>query len=422
MRSLYSIFSDCTGVATDSRQVGFGQLFFALHGDNFDGNAYAAAALERGAMAAVVDRAEVAVDERYIVVDDTLTALQELAAEHRRRLAIPILAITGSNGKTTTKELISRVLSTKYRVAVTRGNLNNHIGVPLTLLAMSADTEFGVVEMGANHRGEIAALCHIAQPDYGLITNIGLAHLEGFGGAEGVRAGKGELFDYLAETGGVAVYQSDNHVINGMIAERHTLKREGYKSENYAYRQTPDGLDVDLGGVVVHSHLIGTYNRYNIAAAVGVGHFFGIVDENIAVAIESYVPDNNRSQVMDTGRNRLYLDAYNANPSSMEASLANFRDNIDSGCKVAILGDMLELGEFSASEHRRILDVAATCSLSAIYLVGEHFTEADSACLYHHFASVDELCKYLDVNPISSAAVLLKGSRGTRLEKVVELL
>ena len=344
LERLYSAFTESTGVTTDSRKIEVGALFFALHGASFDGNDYAVAALEQGASAAIIDRKDILENnpqhaERLILVEDTLQALQALAHEHRCRLAIPIIAIAGSNGKTTTKELVSRVLAEKFEVSTTKGNLNNHIGVPLTLLAMGSETEFGVVEMGASAKGEIALLCSIAEPNYGILTNIGLSHLEGFGGVEGIRKGKGELFDHLNENGGRAFVPQEDEVLSKMAAEREDLAVESYS------RSIGEGFK---------SNLTGDYNRYNIAAAVEIGRYFGVADERIAEAILSFQPDNNRSQAVKTEHNSLVVDCYNANPSSMEAALDNIA-TMEGEHKVLILGDMLELGEWSAEAHQNIL-------------------------------------------------------------------
>lgn len=409
---LYNIFEQCSGVTTDSRKVGAGELFFALHGANFNGNLYAIKALEAGAAYAVVDEQPEALPEEYkervIVVEDTLLALQGLAAEHRRRLQIPILGIVGSNGKTTTKELTSRVLAEKFNVYATRGNLNNHIGVPLTLLAMDSSVEFGVVEMGASAQGEIATLCAICQPNYGIITNIGNAHLEGFGGHEGIIKGKGELYDYLAANGGRAFVAQEDEIVTLMAAVRIDMAVEPYSyslSEGYK------------------SNLSGDYNSRNIAAAVAIGRYFDIAPERIASAIESYIPENNRSQEQMTNHgNRLIIDCYNANPSSMEVALANIANK--EGAKLLILGDMLELGQWSESEHNRILKLATEIDSVDIILVGEHFRKAA------HSLAIDAICckdnseaaDYLTQSHISNTTILLKGSRGIALEKLIDCL
>lgn len=368
MSRLYDLFTAHPAVSTDSRRVTPDSLFFALRGASFDGNRFAAEALARGAVRAVVDDpATAATDpERMILVRDALAALQDLAREHRRALGIPILAITGSNGKTTTKELVSRVLAERFEVCATRGNLNNHIGLPLTLLSMTRDTEFGVVEMGASACGEIALLCSVAEPNYGLITNIGHAHLAGFGGPEGVQRGKGELYDYLAENGGRAFVASNDDTLVAMAVRRDPLAVEYY----------PAAL-----GDGVENRLEGAYNRANIAAAVAVGRYFDVDETRIRHAIASYLPDNCRSQRTETGRNTLVVDCYNANPSSMRAALRNFRTEQlgDRTSKVLILGDMLELGAWSREEHAGILEAACAIPDARILAVGREFAAACDA-------------------------------------------
>lgn len=414
--TLYNSFLGSTGVTTDSRKIEVGALFFALHGASFDGNDYAIAALEQGASAAVIDREDILeanpdYAERLILVDDTLQALQALAQEHRRRLAIPIIAIAGSNGKTTTKELVSRVLAEKFEVSTTKGNLNNHIGVPLTLLSMTEATEFGVVEMGASAQGEIALLCSIAEPNYGILTNIGLSHLEGFGGVEGIRKGKGELFDHLDQNGGRAFVAEEDKVLCEMACEREDLAVEYYS------RSIGEGF---------RSNLTGDYNRYNIAAAVEIGRYFGVADERIAEAILSFSPDNNRSQAVKTERNLLVVDCYNANPSSMEVALDNIA-TMEAEHKVLILGDMLELGKWSEEAHINILRKADKVA-AKIILVGGEFAKAFVAvgeelqAEYALYPTTAEALAALEKEPISGALVLLKGSRGIKLEQLMERL
>ena len=410
---LYDIFEQCSGVTTDSRKISDGVLFVALHGANFDGNNFAIGALEQGALYAVVDNKDIInanphYAERLFYVEDTLAALQALAAEHRERLALPIIAIAGSNGKTTTKELVSRVLAERFEVYATRGNLNNHIGVPLTLLAMGRDTEFGVVEMGASAQKEIELLCSIAKPNYGILTNIGNAHLEGFGGKEGIRKGKGELFDHLEEYGGIAFVPMEDITLCDMAVCRENMVVEYYS------RSIADGYK---------SHLSGDYNYYNIAAAVAVGSYFDIDPERIAAAIEGYIPDNNRSQESVTNRgNRLIIDCYNANPSSMEVAIANIASK--QGNKLLILGDMLELGEWSHDEHCRILELAAQVKDSELILVGGHFLKAAHALGIGATCCADstEAAEWITQSHISDTTILLKGSRGIALERVIDKL
>ena len=416
IEGLYTAFTNASGVTTDSRKIDQGSIFFALHGASFDGNDYATQALDKGASVAVIDRAEILRDnpdyaERLILVDDTLQALQALAREHRRQLAIPIIAIAGSNGKTTTKELVSRVLAERFEVSTTKGNLNNHIGVPLTLLSMNNETEFGVVEMGASAQHEIELLCSIAEPNYGILTNIGLSHLEGFGGVEGIRKGKGELFDHLDANGGRAFVPQEDATLCDMVAEREDLAVEYYT------RTIAEGFE---------SNLTGDYNRYNIAAAVAVGRYFGIDDMHIANAILSFVPDNNRSQAVKTEHNSLVVDCYNANPSSMEVALDNI-STMEAERKLLILGDMLELGEWSEEAHCNILRKADKVA-DEIILVGGEFAKAHSIVgkeLESHYAlypTTAEALIALDREPIRNTLILLKGSRGIALEKLIEKL
>ena len=410
---LYDLFGECTGVTTDSRNVGEGTLFVALRGASFDGNKFVCAALDAGAKYAIADSDEPAVErpdlaERIILVEDSLSTLQALAREHRRRLALPIIGIVGSNGKTTTKELVSRVLAERFEVYATRGNLNNHIGVPLTLLSMTRDTEFGVVEMGASACKEIELLASIAEPNYGIITNIGRAHLEGFGGEEGVRRGKGELFDFLAENGGHAFIPQEDTTLVSMATERENLVAEYYS------RAIADG---------VPSNLEGEYNRANIAAAIAVGRYFDIPQERIADAIASYTPDNNRSQKVATERNTLIVDCYNANPSSMAVAIENMRSE-EAVDKLLILGDMLELGEWSHNEHCHTLESALSIEGAEIFTVGAHFRKAAETLMadVKCFDNTAALGEYLTINTLAGRTILLKGSRGIALEKIIEKL
>ncbi len=407
MTGLYRIYENCTGVVTDSRRVQNGSLFFALRGERFDGNAYAAAALEQGAGYAVVDDPAVVRGDRYILVENTLTTLQHLATYHRRILGIPILAITGTNGKTTTKELLSRVLSGRFLVSATEGNLNNHIGVPLTLLSIRRGTEFAIVEMGASRRGEIGMLCSIAQPDFGLVTNIGRAHLEGFGSPEGVREAKGELYDYLASHNGLAFYRKDDPVIDEMVAERPRLLAKAYLSDDGAGYKTA---------------LCGDYNLYNIAAAVAVGEYFGVVPRKITEAVEGYNPQNSRSQVVKTKKNTVIVDCYNANPSSMQAAVEALSEMSDTRPKAAILGDMLELGRFAPDEHMSVISQLAREHIRDIYLVGSNFVSAAEGTGIKVFRDVAALDRHLENFPLKGFTVLLKGSRGIGLEKVLDRL
>ncbi|MCD8072421.1 MAG: Mur ligase domain-containing protein [Alistipes sp.] len=407
MTDLYRIFENTVGVVTDSRQVREGSLFFALKGDRFDGNGFAGAALAAGASYAVVDDPGVVDGQMYILVENTLSTLHHLATYHRRVLGIPVLAITGTNGKTTTKELVTRVLSGRYVVASTQGNLNNHIGVPLTILSIKRGTEFAVVEMGASARGEIGMLCSIAQPDYGIITNIGRAHLEGFGSEEGVRQAKGELYDYLASHNGRAFYRKDDPVLDEMVGERPRLLAKGYHSDN------AEGF---------RSSLHGSYNAYNIAAAVTIGEYFGVVKKKIAEAIEGYKPENKRSQIIKTKSNTLIMDCYNANPSSMRAAIESLASMPDNLSKAAVLGDMLELGKYSQDEHMSVLSTLAAEHIKDVYLVGSHFISAADGTGIKVFRDADALRRHFENFPLKGYTILVKGSRGIGLEKAVENL
>ncbi len=416
IEEIYRHFCNNPSISTDTRQIAKGSIFFALRGASFDGNEFAIGALESGASIAVIDSTKVWEEsveyrERVVLVDDVLSTLQALARYHRQRLGIEILAITGSNGKTTTKELLSRVLQKRFKnIYATRGNFNNHIGVPLTLLSMDRTTDFGVVEMGASSCGEIELLCSIAEPNYGIITNVGRAHLEGFGGEDGVRRGKGELFDWLSENGGTAFVAEENETILEMVRGRSTMRCVEYRYS------LADG---------VTNHLEGEYNRFNIAAAVAIGGAFGIAKSEIEEAIESYIPSNNRSQRTISERNTIIWDCYNANPSSMQVAIDNFsREEFpDLDDKVMILGDMFELGEWSEEEHRRVIDRATKSDVTRIYLIGKNFGKVvREEARVVHFTSREELEEALEREPIERSAILVKGSRGVGLENISRLL
>ena len=419
-------------VSTDSRQVQPGTLFFALNGPNFRGAAFAPQALAKGAAHAVVDDAALAATDpgHYTYAPDPLAALQALARHHRQQFAIPVLAITGSNGKTTTKELLTAVLAQQLRVLATMGNLNNHIGVPLTLLRLRAgEHDFAVIEMGANHRGEIAGLCALAQPTHGLITNIGKAHLEGFGGAEGVALGKGELFDYLARTGGTAFVNTLDARLPALAAPVPT--RLSYPGPADTYPATLLAADPAVAlrltdGTDVAAQLTGDYNFPNLAAAAAVGQHFGIAPEKIASALAHYNPQNNRSQLLRTAAgNELVLDAYNANPSSMSAALRSFatRPTAAGQTKLVILGDMFELGTESPAEHRQLGQLLAQLGLPTALLIGPEMGAAlGIGGSVRHFTTKAEAADWLRQHPVRGQQVLVKGSRGMALETLVELL
>lgn len=424
--SIYKLFLEHPNVTTDSRSVKQGDLFFALKGDSFDGNKFVLNALEAGASYAISDSPEYAENERVILVSDVLETLQLLAQHHRQQLAIPILAITGSNGKTTTKELASRVLAKKYTISVTKGNLNNHIGVPLSLLQMDKNTQFGIIEMGTNHFGEIATLCKIAQPNYGLITNVGKAHLEFFGSLEGVEKAKGELYDYLSANNSIPFYNSDNPILAKMISERKFKETVAYSREKIGASLIPADssnpfLRFSLNGKTANTKLVGDYNLDNAIAALTMAKCFGITEEDAIAAIESYSPDNNRSQLVNTGKNLAILDAYNANPSSMEIAILNFSQQ-QLNNKMLILGDMLELGKDSKTEHQHILQLIEENNFDNVLLIGKAFQEVCSNKKFISFANTDELCNYLKEHEVKGFSILVKGSRGIRLEKILSYI
>ncbi|MEM9917649.1 MAG: UDP-N-acetylmuramoyl-tripeptide--D-alanyl-D-alanine ligase [Bacteroidota bacterium] len=434
MEQLYEIYQSCSGVTTDSRNIQPNCLFIALRGECFDGNEYAADALAKGAAYAIIDRPEYAVEGKTILVADSLKCLQQLATHHRSQLIIPVLAITGSNGKTTTKELIREVLSSRYRTHCTKGNFNNHIGLPLTLLDMPTDTEVAVIEMGANHQGEIDELCRIARPTHGIITNIGKAHLEGFGGIEGVKKGKSELYRYLAEDRGLAFVNLDEKWLKDLASpvanQLWYQKSEAPLPENPIYEtqllETHPSIrsafmSLDGERIEVGSQLMGMYNFNNVMTAITIGRYFKVPPLSIKQAIESYEPSNNRSQILQKGSNTFVLDAYNANPSSVSQALSNF-SKMEAACKIAVLGDMLELGDFSQSEHQKILQQAISHNFDDLWLVGELFEglaeEKNSHIRY--FKNTADLKKWFDQQAIENSTLLLKGSRKIALEKLLD--
>jgi UDP-N-acetylmuramoyl-tripeptide--D-alanyl-D-alanine ligase len=420
---LYKLFVQHPAVCTDSRNIIKNSIFFALKGDHFDGNHFALQALEQGAAYAVVDDPALPPHPRLILTDDTLKALQDLACMHRKKLKIPLLAITGTNGKTTTKELAAQVLSTKYKVGVTCGNLNNHIGVPLTLLRMNAATQIGIVEMGASHPGEIAQLCRIALPDYGVVTNVGKAHLQGFGSLEGVRKAKGELYDYLAKNRGVIFYNIDNPLLCSMAKEHQGKQLIPYGGGRATILPTDEAhpfLRLAVKGFPeISTHLVGSYNTDNVLAALAIGNTFGVPPHAAATAINNYIPSNNRSQLLQTAQHTVIIDTYNANPSSMAAAINNFAA-LHYPNKCAILGDMLELGADSAAEHVHIISLLKQQPFTTVFLVGEHFMQANAGHTFQSFANAGALKNYLYQHPLApQAAVLLKASHGIRLEELI---
>ena len=422
---LYDCFLACKGVSTDTRQITEDCLFVALRGDKFDGNQYAKDALEKGAKYAIVDNSDFAVDNRYLLVDNSLEALQHLAHYHRKQLTIPIVGLTGSNGKTTTKELIAVVLSKKYKTYATKGNLNNHIGVPLTLLAIDSSYEMAVVEMGANHQKEIELLCNIAEPTHGLITNVGKAHLEGFGGIEGVRKGKGELYDWLVSSGGTVFVNGANPTLLEMAQERHFKESVTYLSNSDAPQMLESSPFVsyqDTEGNTIQTHLTGRYNFENIVAALSIGSYFGVSDRDAHQAVADYNPTNNRSQVIQKGTNTLIMDAYNANPSSMAAAIENF-GKLEAERKMVILGDMLELGAESPEEHLALGKLVAQQKFGIVILAGKLMKDALPALpKAYYFPDKFSLHNWIVDHPQHNTHVLIKGSRGMGLETVVPYL
>lgn len=433
LSELYTLYNQHPVITTDSRDCPAGSIFFALKGDTFDGNSFAEKALQSGCAYAVIDDASFYTDKRMILVDSVLTTLQQLACLHRKTMGLPVIGITGTNGKTTTKELTSAVLSQKYNTLSTQGNLNNHIGVPLTLLKLTHKHEIAVIEMGANHPGEIRDLANIASPDYGLITNVGYAHLEGFGSFEGVIRTKGELYDLLRNTGGKIFINQENKYLTD-IAEGLTQIKYGLMSGSIS----PDAEPLIAGNTLdshsflsfvwkqqketphtIHTHLVGNYNLWNALAAITIGVHFHVPTEQISSAIADYEPTNNRSQWVKTENNELIIDAYNANPSSMHAALENFAA-MKSSPKAIVLGDMRELGEKSPELHADIIKKIETYGFDKVLLCGELFSEAGQQ--YTHFLSVEELSEYLKNNPLQGYHILIKGSRGIHLEKIIKQL
>lgn len=419
---LHHLFLKSEGVSTDSRGGLNGKLFFALKGDHFDGNVFAEKAAAQGASMAVVSDPALAGKEKMWVVEDTLTALQDLAAFHRQYLGLPIISITGSNGKTTTKELIAAVLSKKYRVVYTRGNLNNHIGVPLTLLRMDRQTEIGVVEMGANHQKEIEQLCRIARPDYGYITNFGKAHLEGFGGFEGVIKGKSELYDFLRINGKTIFVNTDDEiqVRQSVGASQIRFSRTGDTGYRIETGKANPFVEVCFDGLTVKSHLLGSYNAKNISAAVAVGKYFKVPPEAIKAAVEAYIPDNNRSQLIEKGSNRILLDAYNANPTSMRLAIENFVQ-YPADHRVVMLGDMFEVGETALAEHQQIVNLLERSAIDRAFVCGETFAQTQTKKVLQ-YPSFEALQKAVRQAGIHSSLILIKGSRGMQMERLLNVL
>lgn len=423
IESLYAIYLESPSVQTDSRKVKPGDLFFALKGPSFNGNQFASQALLQGAHVAIIDEPAFKQTDRYILVDDVLSTLQALATYHRKQFTIPFIAITGSNGKTTTKELLNVVLKTRFKTYATKGNLNNHIGIPLTLLEIGRDAEMAIIEMGANHQREIEGYCKIALPTHGLITNCGKAHLEGFGGEEGVRKGKGELFDYLKGNDGVVFRNADLEYLETMASGCKKQITFGSSPADFRGFSQMEGAFVaatvttPMNECTIHSHLVGAYNFANIMAAFAVGRTFGIAVNQIKEAIEMYRPDNSRSQMLTIGSNIVILDAYNANPSSMSEAIINFM-RTDYPNKVVMIGGMMELGEDSLQEHQRIIELLEQSNWNEVVLVGGDFSKVRHG--YHYFANSSEAASWYQNRQLQHCAILIKGSRAFAMERVIQ--
>ncbi len=423
---IHQLFLESAGVCTDTRKIKNNTLFFALKGENFNGNTYANQAIELGASYAIIDEPNYKTSEKQILVDDVLKTLQNLATYHREYLKVPIIALTGSNGKTTTKELINQVLSSKFKTTATVGNLNNHIGVPLTLLSMTKETQIGIVEMGANHQREIDFLCTIVKPDYGYITNIGKAHLEGFGGIEGVLKGKTELYRHLKKNNKLAfVNAEDLKLVNASKdLKTYSFSQDNQSDTTIKFRGTNPNVIVFYHDMTIQSNLIGAYNFPNISAAISIGEYFEVDPSSIKKAIEDYIADNNRSQIIKKDCCTLILDAYNANPSSMEAAIKNFDLLEDYSFKIAFLGDMFELGDDAAKEHQNISEFIENTKVNEIYLIGSNFyaTQNENPRV-KKYKSFEELKNNWPLTlKTKNNVLLIKGSRGMQLERILDLI
>lgn len=422
IEQIHKHFLSSNGVCTDTRKLKKNDIFFALKGENFDGNVYSQKAIELGAKYVIIDDEAYYKTSQTIVVDDALKTLQKLATHHRQYLDIPIIALTGSNGKTTTKELINAVLAKKFKTTATKGNLNNHIGVPLTLLAMNKATEIGIVEMGANHQNEIEFLCAIAKPDYGYITNFGKAHLEGFGGVEGVIKGKSEMYHYLISYK-KNIFVNANDAIQVEKTKNANIFTFGNTSKTNVtinFIEANPFVKCYYNNLLIQSQLIGDYNFNNIAAAITIGNYFKIKDNAIKLAIENYTPTNNRSQIIQKDSNKIILDAYNANPTSMNAAILNFEKQ--EGFKIAFLGDMFELGIDAVQEHQNIADLAISANIDKIIFIGTNFYKSKvNSKKSNQFKTFSHFKDHFNLSEIENATLLIKGSRGMALERILEL-
>ncbi|GAB5565774.1 MAG: UDP-N-acetylmuramoyl-tripeptide--D-alanyl-D-alanine ligase [Winogradskyella sp.] len=416
---LYHKFKECSSFSTDTRRIEEGAMYFALKGENFNGNRFVNQAFAKGALYCVIDEVDAKTNDNCLVVEDVLSTLQHLATFHRQQLNIPIISLTGSNGKTTTKELINAVLSTTYKTSATLGNLNNHIGVPLSLLSIPNDAEIGIVEMGANHQKEIEFLSNIAYPDYGLITNFGKAHLEGFGGIQGVIKGKSELYVHLKQHQKTIFVNKDDQKQLQQIGNYDKILTFG---DNTSFIKADPFVALNFKDKTIQSQLTGAYNYNNIIAAIAIGQHFNVADNDIIDAIESYIPNNNRSQIIVKNSNNIILDAYNANPSSMVVALDNF-GQMKASKKIAFLGDMFELGETSLEEHQNIADYTLQFDIDSIFLIGENFnaTLAKSSKV-KLFKTFDDVKEELISTNIENSSILIKGSRGMALERLLEFI
>lgn len=432
IQQLYQIYQQHPVITTDSRDCPQGSIFFALKGESFDGNKFAASAIEKGCAYAVIDNAEYKKDDRFILVDDVLQTFKDLAREHRRQFNIPVIGITGTNGKTTTKELIASVLSEKYNTLFTQGNFNNDVGVPKTLFRLNEQHEIAVVEMGASHPGDIKTLVETVEPTCGLITNVGKAHLQGFGSFEGVKKTKGELYDYLKAHDALVFINGNNEHLLQMAQSRDICRAIEYGTQEdcqvngsniscapflkFQWNSNVDGINIQQE---IQTHLIGSYNIDNMLAAIAIGLHFGVSPEQIHHALSNYIPTNNRSQMEETGKNHLVVDAYNANPSSMKAALDNFH-LMEVSPKMAILGDMRELGEASAEEHQKAVDLMQEYGFENIWLVGDEF--GNTQCNYRKFKDVEEVKAAIIAEDIKGYNILIKGSNSTKLWQLPPLL
>ena len=427
---IYKLYLECgQNVCTDTRQIIHDSLFIALKGDNFNGSKFAQEALNKGCKFAIIDDPDYQINDRTILVEDSLKILQSIANLHRKTFSIPVVAITGTNGKTTTKELIAAILQKKYNTTFTSGNFNNHIGVPLTLLRIKKETEIAIIEMGANHPGEIKALCEIAEPDYGIITNVGKAHLEGFGSFEGVIKTKTEMYHYIKNFGkGLFVNANNNILMKYVMGNNLITYSESHESDIMGKNPSSDPLLAfewktknDLDWETVTTNLVGIYNFENVLAAICIGNYFKVNKNDIKSALDEYTPTNNRSQVLKTKSNTLILDAYNANPTSMTAAINNFK-LMNGNNKAMIIGDMRELGSDSMIEHKIILDLILESKISDLYLVGDVFCNISSNSNYKTFTTVELFIDYIKLNPLKDKLILVKGSHGVHLERTIEYL